>query len=173
MRTEYIFLPDTPAKYQPRILRAPLRKENGLLENGNLYYIDRCVYSCGELTRAQCQATADDQCRGKCNERYTRPSGQDITQYGDLSFDFKPPANLPIPAGAPGQAKPPAAAPVFAAKTEAIGQSDTYVNPDADNKVVAATTDNEEVQTGLTEEAAPIGYGSPDEYGYGLGYYGR
>lgn len=170
MRTEYVFLPGSDTKYQARILRAPLRKENGLLENGNLYYIDRCIYSCGELTRAQCEATADNQCRGKCNEAYERTAGSDVLNtYPDLSFDFAPPADLPpitdtTPSGAPGsQGSPPAPAPIVPSGV-AVGVSDEYVNPDEDNGV---NPDD------IYEEPAKIGYGSPDVYGYGLGYYGR
>lgn len=126
MRTEYVFVPGTSSLYQPRILRAPLRKEN-MLENGNLYYIDRQVYSCVELTYAACVAIADDQCRDKCSEQFTTVSGTNvINNYPDLMFQFKPPNPLPPvrptaagapAAGAPGG--PPASGPPGSAAADA------------------------------------------------------
>lgn len=190
-RTDYISLPDTASKYQSRILRAPLRKENGLLENGNLYYINRLVYSCGELTRAQCEATADDQCKGKCNLKYNRVAGTNvINTYPDLATDFKPDTNMETPVVKNTMND--------AGEAISYTEADSYYAPEDAVKEEETAEEEEEASApasapGPAPAAAPVeedntykntdglfdtteaekGYGAPDEDGYGLGYYGR
>ena len=93
LRTEHVFLPGTSDDSRARILRAPLRKENKLLENGNLYYMDNQIFQCGEIEYYQCQTVT--RCSKRCGQAFPEIEGRDVVETPRLDIHFAPPPNLP------------------------------------------------------------------------------